>query len=198
MPAVQLREFSTGAEVIANARAVKARIAAYRSPRAATLPPDSPKPAPSPSAPSSLECSLGTREPKWGGNGAGSFSITQPEEPQQTVLPTIAAIVHACAIHYGVTVFDICSHRRAAAIVRPRQVAMYLAKIGTLRSMPQIGRYMGGRDHTTVLHAVRKIEALQDRDGKLKSDIAEIRSILAPVTAADPNQLALPLAGEVG
>ena len=59
---------------------------------------------------------------------------------------------------YNVSRSDILSERRTAAVVQPRQIAMYLSKVLTLRSLPEIGRRFGGRDHTTVLHAVRKIE----------------------------------------
>src|SRR5262249_42617089 len=63
------------------------------------------------------------------------------------------------------------SSRRTANVVRPRQVAMYLAKTLTLRSLPEIGRRFGGRDHTTVLHAVRKIENLVSTDTALAEEI---------------------------
>ena len=68
------------------------------------------------------------------------------------------------ARQYNVSRSDLLSSRRTANVVRPRQVAMYLAKTLTLRSLPEIGRRFGGRDHTTVLHAVRKIEALVAKD----------------------------------
>ena len=64
------------------------------------------------------------------------------------------------ARHYNVSKADLLSSRRTRTIVRPRQIAMYLAKVLTPRSLPEIGRRFGGRDHTTVLHAVRKIEGL--------------------------------------
>jgi chromosomal replication initiator protein len=67
--------------------------------------------------------------------------------------------------------FDLLSSRRTANVVRPRQVAMYLAKTLTLRSLPEIGRRFGGRDHTTVLHAVRKIEGLVGNDMALAEEI---------------------------
>jgi chromosomal replication initiator protein len=63
------------------------------------------------------------------------------------------------------------SSRRTANVVRPRQIAMYLAKTLTLRSLPEIGRRFGGRDHTTVLHAVRKIEGLVGSDTALSDEI---------------------------
>jgi chromosomal replication initiator protein len=60
-------------------------------------------------------------------------------------------------------------------VVRPRQVAMYLAKTLTLRSLPEIGRRFGGRDHTTVLHAVRKIENLVNNDNTLAEEIEALK-----------------------
>ena len=70
---------------------------------------------------------------------------------------------------------DLLSSRRTANVVRPRQVAMYLAKTLTLRSLPEIGRRFGGRDHTTVLHAVRKIENLVGADSSLAEEIESLK-----------------------
>ncbi|MGB6503695.1 MAG: helix-turn-helix domain-containing protein, partial [Xanthobacteraceae bacterium] len=64
---------------------------------------------------------------------------------------------------------------RTANVVRPRQVAMYLAKVLTLRSLPEIGRRFGGRDHTTVLHAVRKIENLASNDSAFAEEIEGLK-----------------------
>ena len=75
------------------------------------------------------------------------------------------------ARQYNVSRADLLSSRRTANVVRPRQVAMYLAKTLTLRSLPEIGRRFGGRDHTTVLHAVRKIENLVSTDSALAEEI---------------------------
>jgi len=75
------------------------------------------------------------------------------------------------ARQYNVSRADLLSSRRTANVVRPRQVAMYLAKLLTLRSLPEIGRRFGGRDHTTVLHAVRKIENLVTTDSALAGEI---------------------------
>jgi chromosomal replication initiator protein len=66
---------------------------------------------------------------------------------------------------------DLLSERRTRAIARPRQAAMYLAKTLTTRSYPDIGRRFGGRDHTTVLHAVRTIERLMGEDAALARDV---------------------------
>src|SRR5690606_39681627 len=78
-------------------------------------------------------------------------------EPKRVRIEDIQRIV---ARHYNVSKVELLSNRRTRTIVKPRQVAMYLAKVMTPRSLPEIGRRLGGRDHTTVLHAVRKIEGL--------------------------------------
>jgi chromosomal replication initiator protein len=70
------------------------------------------------------------------------------------------------------------SARRARSVARPRQIAMYLSKQLTTRSLPEIGRKFGGRDHTTVIHAVRKIEQLRDEDPALDEDVDLLRRML--------------------
>ena len=75
------------------------------------------------------------------------------------------------ADYYNVKLSDMDSQRRARAIARPRQVAMYLCKQLTPRSLPEIGRKFGGRDHTTVMHAVRKIEELRQTDSSMAEDL---------------------------
>ncbi len=70
------------------------------------------------------------------------------------------------------------SNRRTRVIVKPRQVAMYLSKTMTPRSFPEIGRRFGGRDHTTVLHAVRKIEEMIAADQKLSHEIELLRRLI--------------------
>jgi chromosomal replication initiator protein len=82
------------------------------------------------------------------------------------------------ASHYGVSRADILSSRRTAVVVKPRQVAMFLAKTLTMRSLPEIGRRFGGRDHTTVLHAVRKIDALLQNDGTLRDELELLKRML--------------------
>ncbi len=82
------------------------------------------------------------------------------------------------ASHYSVTRADILSSRRTATVVKPRQVAMYLSKALTLRSLPEIGRRFGGRDHTTVLHAVRKIEGLSASDSALREELELLKRML--------------------
>ncbi len=82
------------------------------------------------------------------------------------------------AEHFNIRLADMSSPRRARAVARPRQVAMYLAKHLTSRSLPEIGRKFGGRDHTTVMHAIRKIEELSSADSVLAEDIRLIRRVL--------------------
>ncbi len=84
---------------------------------------------------------------------------------------TVDMIQKAVAEHYGLKQADLISERRARAVARPRQVAMWLAKQITTRSLPDIGRRFGGRDHTTVLHAVRRIEALKGEDAAIARDV---------------------------
>jgi chromosomal replication initiator protein len=80
--------------------------------------------------------------------------------------------------HFNVSKQDLLSSRRTRTIVWPRQIAMYLAKSLTLRSLPEIGRRFGGRDHTTVLHAVRKVEELLSTDEALMQEIEVLKRML--------------------
>jgi chromosomal replication initiator protein len=75
------------------------------------------------------------------------------------------------AEHYRIRKAEMTSARRAREVARPRQVAMYLSKQLTPKSLPDIGRRFGGRDHTTVIHAVRQIEKLRAADAELDADI---------------------------
>jgi chromosomal replication initiator protein len=101
--------------------------------------------------------------------------LIRTREPKRVKIEDIQKLV---ASHYNVTKADIVSARRTANVVRPRQIAMYLAKTLTPRSLPEIGRRFGGRDHTTVLHAVRKIEALAGTDGRLSEEIDLLKRLL--------------------
>ena len=91
---------------------------------------------------------------------------------------TIEDIQKRVAEHYNIRLADMYSARRARAVARPRQVAMYLAKQLTSRSLPEIGRKFGGRDHTTVMHAVKKIDELRQADNTLSEDIDLLRRML--------------------
>ncbi len=101
--------------------------------------------------------------------------LVRPTDPRRIRVEDILRVVSK---HYGVTRADLLSSRRTANVVRPRQIAMYLAKVLTLRSLPEIGRRFGGRDHTTVLHAVRKIEGLVQGDKVLAEEIDVLKRML--------------------
>jgi chromosomal replication initiator protein len=91
---------------------------------------------------------------------------------------SIDEIQRRVAEHYNIRLSEMTSDRRARAVARPRQVAMYLAKQLTTRSLPEIGRKFGGRDHTTVIHAIRKIDELRSVDQGLAEDIELLRRML--------------------
>ena len=82
------------------------------------------------------------------------------------------------AEHYNVRLSDLIGPKRLLTIARPRQVAMYLAKHLTPRSLPEIGRRFGGRDLTTIMHGIRKIEELMAIDSQLSDDLQLLRRLL--------------------
>jgi chromosomal replication initiator protein len=83
------------------------------------------------------------------------------------------------AEHFNLRLADLHSERKTRAVARPRQIAMYLAKQLTPRSLPEIGRKFGGRDHTTVIHAVRTVEKLVGADSAFAEDVELLRRMLA-------------------
>ena len=91
---------------------------------------------------------------------------------------TVEEIQRQVASHYQVRMGDMHSARRSRAVARPRQIAMYLSKQLTQHSLPDIGRRFGGRDHTTVLHAVRKVDELCAVDAGFKDDVEFLRRML--------------------
>ncbi len=91
---------------------------------------------------------------------------------------TIDEIQKKVAEHFTIKMAEMTSSRRARIVARPRQVAMYLAKQLTSRSLPEIGRKFGGRDHTTVMHAVKKIEELIGGDRAFAEDVELLRRML--------------------
>ncbi|GLQ53450.1 chromosomal replication initiator protein DnaA [Devosia nitrariae] len=90
----------------------------------------------------------------------------------------IEDILRIVSRHYKVPRNELLSSRRSRDVVRPRQIAMYLAKALTSRSLPEIGRRFGGRDHTTVLHSVRKVEQMMRDDGELCQEIELLKRML--------------------
>jgi chromosomal replication initiator protein len=91
---------------------------------------------------------------------------------------TIEEIQKRVASHFNIRTSDMHSARRARSVARPRQVAMYLAKQLTARSLPEIGRKFGGRDHTTVMHAVKKVDELREHDSSFAEDVELLRRML--------------------
>ncbi|MDN5928626.1 MAG: chromosomal replication initiator protein DnaA [Hyphomicrobiales bacterium] len=102
--------------------------------------------------------------------------IYRSGEPKRVRIEDIQRVV---ARHYNVSKTELLSNRRTRTIVKPRQVAMYLSKVMTPRSLPEIGRRFGGRDHTTVLHAVRKIEDLSGTDNNLAQELELLRRLIS-------------------
>lgn len=101
--------------------------------------------------------------------------LVRTREPRRVKIEDIQKLV---ATRYNVSRADILSERRTAAVVKPRQIAMYLSKALTPRSLPEIGRRFGGRDHTTVLHAVRKIEKAIAEDRLLHDEVDLLKRML--------------------
>jgi chromosomal replication initiator protein len=91
---------------------------------------------------------------------------------------TIEEIQKRVAEHYNIRLTDMSSPRRARNVARPRQVAMYLAKQLTSRSLPEIGRRFGGRDHTTVMHAVSRVAELMQQDSAFAEDVELLKRML--------------------
>lgn len=101
--------------------------------------------------------------------------LTRPGAQKRIKIEEIQKVVSR---HYNVSKQDLLSTRRTRMIVKPRQVAMYLAKVLTPRSLPEIGRRFGGRDHTTVLHAIRKIEDLIGKDKNLDHELELLKRLI--------------------
>ena len=91
---------------------------------------------------------------------------------------TVEEIQRKVSEHYNIRLSDMIGPKRMRSYARPRQVAMYLSKLLTSRSLPEIGRRFGGRDHTTVMHGVKRIEDLQLQDGQVAEDIEMLRRAL--------------------
>ncbi len=101
--------------------------------------------------------------------------LVQNLEPRRIKIEDILRIISR---HYGVSKGDLLSQRRHRSVVWPRQIGMFLAKQLTARSLPEIGRRFGGRDHTTVLHAIRKIEGEITKNPRLADELEELKKLL--------------------
>jgi len=105
--------------------------------------------------------------------------LVQQTEPRLIKpTPKLRDVIKAVSEFYGVPVIDIISQRKTARVMRPRQVFCYLARIITTRSFPEIGRHLGNRDHTSILHSFNKIAILAATDEKLARDVDAIRRTL--------------------
>lgn len=102
--------------------------------------------------------------------------LVQGLEPRRIKIEDILRVISR---HFGVPKSDLLSQRRHRSVVWPRQIGMYLAKTMTSRSLPEIGRRFGGRDHTTVLHAIRKIEGELAKNQSLGEEIDELKKMIS-------------------
>jgi chromosomal replication initiator protein len=91
---------------------------------------------------------------------------------------SVEEIQKKVSAHYNIRLSDMIGPKRVRSYARPRQIAMYLAKQLTTRSLPEIGRRFGGRDHTTVIHGVRRIEDLKEKDSQIADDLELLRRAL--------------------
>ena len=91
---------------------------------------------------------------------------------------TVDKIQNVVSNYFNISLSEMLSQRRSRPLARPRQIAMYLAKKLTSRSLPEIGRRFANRDHTTVIHAVKTINRLSDQDDEMKKNLNQIKSLL--------------------
>ena len=96
----------------------------------------------------------------------------------QAKIITVDRIQNIVCNYFNIQLSEMLSQRRSRPLARPRQMAMYLAKKMTSRSLPEIGRRFANRDHTTVIHAVKTITRLSEKDDEMKKNINEIRNLL--------------------
>lgn len=104
------------------------------------------------------------------------FDLITERKPRDVEAPKVDRIQQVVANYFGISKLDMISERRTRNIVRPRQIAMYLCKTLTRQSFPEIGRRFGGRDHTTVMHGVQKIENRLVFDEDDRRDVALIKA----------------------
>ena len=99
--------------------------------------------------------------------------------------PNIQAILDAVSRYYDIKLTDLLGKRRHKSVALPRQVCMWLARRHTRHSLEEIGGYLGGRDHTTVMHAIRQIDSKQGQDDRLRADVERIRQVLQTDPASE-------------
>ena len=132
-----------------------------------------------PAPPSPLEAAL----PLGIGTPLPEYVLSYPAA--STVPPplSVRTIQRAVCAHYGITLVDLLSTRRTQAVVTARQVAVWLCRRLTPHSMPAIGHHFGRRDHTTILHAARRVEALRQTDSATQARLDALIAALAPAGA---------------
>ena len=96
----------------------------------------------------------------------------------QTKIITVDKIQNTVSNFFNISLSEMLSQRRSRPLARPRQIAMYLSKKMTTRSLPEIGRRFANRDHTTVIHAVKTITRLSEQDDEMKKNINQIKILL--------------------
>ena len=96
----------------------------------------------------------------------------------QAKIITVDKIQNTVSNYFNISLNDMLSQRRSRPLARPRQIAMFLAKRLTTRSLPEIGRRFANRDHTTVIHAVKTITKLSEKDEEMKKNLIQIKNIL--------------------
>jgi chromosomal replication initiator protein len=106
-------------------------------------------------------------------------AIGEPMAAAQSTKPSMQQIIDAVTGYYGIKLTDLLSKRRHKSIALPRQVGMWLARKHTRYSLEEIGSYFGGRDHTTVMHAIRMIETKRDADSALDLDVSRLEEQIA-------------------
>jgi hypothetical protein len=114
------------------------------------------------------------------------YVLNYPAAPVAPATPTVPQVLNVRTIqravceHYGVGLLDLLSSRRTQAVVLPRQVAAWLCRKLTAHSLPAIGHQFGGRDHTTMLHATRRIDELRQTDPAMQSRLDAFIAALSP------------------
>lgn len=154
-----LVEFTSEAQLLAHYKAVRARVRAYREPKPRVVLPR-------------VIVTTHSRKP-W------LAPVVVEVEPPQVLPPTMSKrIKRLVCIRFNISMEELLGPNRLAVLARPRQIAQYLDKMLTRNSLPEIGRRFGGRDHTSILHSVRKITALRLTDPALNTTLLELEAEL--------------------
>jgi chromosomal replication initiator protein len=105
-------------------------------------------------------------------------ALTDGSASQRRTTTSAAEVIDAVSKHYQVEEKDLMGRKRTRDVVLPRQIAMYLLREETDISLEEVGRALGGRDHTTVMHGIKKIEAALENDVQMRASIMSIREAL--------------------